>query len=613
MHTRFEFAQRMLRDPELKREITQFLRDDRPRPRAIVDGGLNHLEDFTPYGLEAIVLRFGRPSLITWNGQFDPPRSSVWRDRLEPYRATIESAAHSVGRVEVRGMAGNSHLGTAWMIGGEVAVTNRHVASIFASRGNGVFPIARSSNGRPHDVFVDFLAERDNPNIHEMRVREVLFIADDDPNEPDIAFLRVEALDLPIPPPLALSSDTPVQGMVVTNIGYPAFDTRNDAADQHRIFDGIYNVKRIAPGEVTSTVGAHQFAHDCTTLGGCSGAAMLAPSTGEVVGLHFAGKEAEANWAVSAPVMSDYFERYVLGSGSFVPVVEAPQVWSSDEERQQWTDELETRAGYDPVFLGERELEVALPKPIDPTTSLDLERPTPGARRDELRYENFSLIISAERHLAMLTAVNIDGTALVRRKRAGDPWRFDPRIEVDQHLDNEIYRHNPLDRGHLVRRLAPTWGRNAKRAERDTFFWTNCAPQHAHLNQRTWLGLEDHILESARTHGLRTTVLSGPVFANNDPLYRNVRLPQAFWKLVSMAVEADGGLRLWATAYLLSQAHLVSNMEFAFGPYATYQITVGKVQRLTGIDFSALANFDPLAAAGTASATRINRFDDLTF
>ena len=43
----------------------------------------------------------------------------------------------------------------------------------------------------------------------------------------------------------------------------------------------------------------------------------------------------------------------------------------------------------------------------------------------------------------------------------------------------EAYRDNPLDRGHLVRRLDPAWGASrdeAKRSNDDTFHFTNCTP-----------------------------------------------------------------------------------------------------------------------------------------
>ena len=50
-----------------------------------------------------------------------------------------------------------------------------------------------------------------------------------------------------------------------------------------------------------------------------------------------------------------------------------------------------------------------------------------------------------------------------------------------------------------------------------------------------WLGLEDYILESARTHGFKACVFTGPVNRDDDhEMKPGVFLPREFWKLVVM-------------------------------------------------------------------------------
>jgi endonuclease G len=75
-----------------------------------------------------------------------------------------------------------------------------------------------------------------------------------------------------------------------------------------------------------------------------------------------------------------------------------------------------------------------------------------------------------------------------------------------------------------------------------------------------------------------------------------VQLPKEFWK-VAVIRRADTG-RLSATAYLLSQADMISGFEFTFGAFKTYQVKVSRVAELTGLDFGPLAAADPLAARG---------------
>ena len=102
--------------------------------------------------------------------------------------------------------------------------------------------------------------------------------------------------------------------------------------------------------------------------------------------------------------------------------------------------------------------------------------------------------------MAYYTAVNIDGRQTVSIPRDRDVWYFDPRLAREDQIGPDLYERNDLDQGHLVRRADPVWGRSAATANEDTFHFTNCAPQHARLNRRTWLGLEDYILKNADNH-----------------------------------------------------------------------------------------------------------------
>jgi hypothetical protein len=72
-----------------------------------------------------------------------------------------------------------------------------------------------------------------------------------------------------------------------------------------RIYGGTYDVKRVAPGQIQSPSGRWA-THDCTTLGGNSGSVVVDLSTGEAVGLHFAGLYMIENYAVPASIVRRY-------------------------------------------------------------------------------------------------------------------------------------------------------------------------------------------------------------------------------------------------------------------------------------------------------------------
>ncbi|MFC0337379.1 endonuclease G [Kushneria avicenniae] len=266
--------------------------------------------------------------------------------------------------------------------------------------------------------------------------------------------------------------------------------------------------------------------------------------------------------------------------------------------RTATVEELSTRQGYAPDFL--KDMPVPLPLPYEALA----EDVTPVLGREDgrLDYTHFSLVMSRSRRLALFTAVNIDSSALVSVPRGSDHWRFDPRIDPSLQAGPDLYSRNPLDRGHLVRRTAPNWGDEAEQANDDTFYFTNATPQLAGFNQQTWLGLEDYLLDNARADRQRITVFSGPIFDPDDRLYRGIRIPEAYWKVV--AFMGDDG-RPSATAYMIEQGDGLDQLGFVFGQYRTYQRSVARIEALTGLDFGDLSTFDGFSNEERDTGVRI--------
>ena len=246
----------------------------------------------------------------------------------------------------------------------------------------------------------------------------------------------------------------------------------------------------------------------------------------------------------------------------------------------------EGSTGYDTKFLGDNH-EIPLP-----TFRSDIEQDIAQLKdgSNVLHYTHFSIVMSKSRRLAYYTVVNIDGNQLIDIER-NDKWYLDPRIETEYQCGPELYENNALDRGHLVRRRDPVWGDTAEKANKNTFHFTNCAPQHSNLNQKIWLELENYILDNAKNWNLKVTVYTGPVFRVDDIVYRGVQIPAEFWKIAIM-VREDGNLS--ATAYLQTQKNLIENLEFAYGEYKTYQVPITKIEAITGLDFGCLRNNDPI-------------------
>lgn len=606
-------------DPELRRELEHRWRNDAARPvrRAIVvrpnetrpgvvfrqpspDRGRREtaptMDELLAEnnGTEAIILRFGRPSLLVQRDTFDVPASDTWKARLDPTRAKLETAIRSIGRVEVPTL-GVPYVGTAWIIAPGIAVTNRHVADVFAVRGaNDEFAFRMTPEGQPYVADLDFHEEAGTETPFEVDLDRILFMAEDRQGAPDVALVGVKPRGRrPLPLPLPLFEGAPRVGQVVAAIGYPAADPRNDASDEARIFGNVFNVKRLAPGEVTGLLGGGAvFTHDCTTLGGNSGSAIVDVETGAVLGLHFAGIYLRNNYALAASELKKIIDRQ--GGPATITTV-APAAATKPEERIVKRASLADRAGYDPAFLGSAAGQnVPFPslKSSLKSKALIVDTKAKGIAKYLLAYEHFSVVMHADRKLALFTAVNIDGAREQRLKRTSDPWAKDPRIPAAAQIGGEVYKNNQLDRGHLVRRLDPTWGPTAKTAELDSFFYTNCTPQHASFNQVLWAELEDYLLDNAGTLGFQACVFTGPVFGESDGLYRGIRLPNSYWKVAAMLRTEDH--KLSATGYVVSQADLVTNLEFAYGQVRTYQVSLARIEAVTGLNFGSLRLADPL-------------------
>ena len=553
--------------------------------------------------IEAIILRLGRPSFLIQNDTFVIPTDQrVWTDRLRPNRVSLESAIKAVGRVELQGHPSYAWVGTAWLVEPDVIVTNRHVANEFARQSGRDFVFRPGIDGQSMRASIDFKEEFRSATAVSVEVERVLYITPDSPGQPDMAVLKLKSAVSQEPIPLAASSEP--EGEYVTVIGYPARDDHRNNPDAARsIFRDIYEKKRLAPGKVRIDERANALVlkHDCSTLGGNSGSVVLDVTSGKAIGLHFGGRFEQSNLAVRVEAI-----RRVL-SGAMRPSTQ-DTITEASASPQSYAD----RPGYQPSFLGEDDLYVGLPT-IDRLRSSDVLRQSSGPNRGstELKYVHFSIMMSKSRKMPYFTAVNIDGNSLVRPRRERDVWRFDPRIPQSAQLGNELYRGNNLDRGHQVRRLDPVWGEDdeAMQAQEDTFHYTNSCPQHALLNQgRTqWAGLEDYILDNTDRRNLKVSVFTGPVLNESGVSYRGSLIPEEYWKVV-VNVQADG--KLSATGYVLSQGQFLGDIEFAFGAYRTFQVTIRKIEEISGLSFGTLQDSDPIGhTEGFESVIEIESFE----
>lgn len=272
--------------------------------------------------VETIVRPMARPVLVIRDNQvttqFLGPESEVWRGRIQNAQPFLDKVIPAIGRVEVANHPDYNWVGTGWLVAPDIIVTNRHVAREFGRQGSNGFAFKTGLNGGSMTARIDFLEEHQRFTSLEYSLDAILWIAPRE--EPDVAFLKVTRRvgERNLPPPITLAEMVADEDFVAT-VGYPARDHR--VPDQQlvsRIFGDVYDKKRLAPGQVIGVDG-DELEHDCSTLGGNSGSALINLRTGEAVGLHFSGLFLEANFAVAAPKIKDLLRRVQLGEGTVKP------------------------------------------------------------------------------------------------------------------------------------------------------------------------------------------------------------------------------------------------------------------------------------------------------
>lgn len=286
------------------------------------------------FGLEALVRLTGRPALRVRNNsvRHDDLQAGVWGDQLllAMTGGVLQQRIARIGRIDMAG----EHVGTGYVAGKGVLLTNRHVIQAFAApvpRRNGPDKWVMLSD----QVTIDFA---DTPSsataASRFKIKGVIGAGSDDIDPDRIEFSDLDAATLEVetenqqgtklPTALDLMRDPSLADAKrdILVIGYPARPAvlpRDAAGDINmevvkrlsELFGTDYGNKYLAPGEIIVAVGkhpedteSHMFCHDATTLGGNSGSCILSFNELAAIGLHFGGDWLKQNFAHGLGVLS---------------------------------------------------------------------------------------------------------------------------------------------------------------------------------------------------------------------------------------------------------------------------------------------------------------------
>jgi endonuclease G len=247
--------------------------------------------------LESIVLPALRPAFDIQNETYDTLPAN-W-DPFNRQRTAIEPLIRGIGRLQLTGHPTYTLVGTGFVCGPNAILTNRHVAQIFVQ---GVESGQQLSFLPGVSCAMDMLAEVGSAGTLRLDLTRPIAVS----TLWDVALLRIETLpDGVTPLPLAASPPAAISGGFATIIGYPSYDPYESFADQANIFRAVFDRKRFQPGKLNGCTEVPSFgrnvsavAHDCSTLGGNSGSALISADIAQVVGIHFSGITHLSNYAV---------------------------------------------------------------------------------------------------------------------------------------------------------------------------------------------------------------------------------------------------------------------------------------------------------------------------
>lgn len=312
------------------------------------------------------------------------------------------------------------------------------------------------------------------------------------------------------------------------------------------------------------------------SMGGDSGSAwMFKTNQGKagkiMAGLHFAGESSDdQNEHAVACYAKSVFDK--LGISTSPVATPAPIPGEEAATSGQ---------GYNSNFLGVR---IDLPK----LSAAKLADAFKLNNSELIHHTHFTLTQSKSRRFAIYVAWNIDGGRIKKLSRSSEKFVLDPLVPAEFQVGDSLYSNNRLDRGHIARRADLIWGGDAeaKKANSDSFFFTNITPQMDNFNQGAlggiWGKIEDAVFDEVDVDNLKVSVFGGPIFRNDDRVFRSVKIPREFFKV--LAFVENGKLK--SKAFLLAQS--LDQLEaLDLNQFRVFQVALTEVESRCGFKFPA--------------------------
>ncbi len=169
---------------------------------------------------------------------------------------------------------------------------------------------------------------------------------------------------------------------------------------------------------------------------------------------------------------------------------------------------------------------------------------------------------------------------------------FAPDAALPENLFKALPSHytgSGFDRGHLC----PSADRSASAADNEaTFLMDNMTPQSPHLNQQTWMRLEDYCRKLAE-RGMEMYIIAGGygqggVGSNSDAKTIGngaINVPAHFWKIIVVLPQGENDLQRITKDTRVIAVDMPNVPEVNARTWNFYQTTVSTIESATGYRF----------------------------
>ncbi|MBI5368960.1 MAG: trypsin-like peptidase domain-containing protein [Planctomycetes bacterium] len=403
----------------------------------------------------------------------------------------------------------------------------------------------------------------------------------------------------------------------VVVIGYPMGNSSDSLRTPDIVFQRLFGtptgVLRLMPGVLlgVESSGLMQdntacLSYDATTCPGVAGGPVIDLHSGCIIGLHYGGSwkgtRKSCNGIASWDIVGAFHDELEKAKANLVRADALVETLPNAQPDDAAGSSELPRVPYDPDFLSR--VSVPLPRDVLGRTLSPV-----------LDYLHYSVAMHRTRRLALFTACNSDRERTQDLRREAEYLRKDVRIPADSQTGIDAYPGIPpfMDRGRLVTKSGVAWGSfvEARDAYRSTNYVTNVCPVLVGFNRNAWVRLRNHVVATLAPEARRSCVFSGPVLQDDDAALSDVAeslqvdyrgstpdlmVPQSYW-IVAAFADPSNDSDLLAYAFLASQYEIDSGGKIVVVNTSQttpdgFAVSVETIEKLTGLDFGVLRNFD---------------------